>query len=315
MPHYPVYLDLTGKPVLVVGGGQVAERKIERLLACGAKVTLIAPQIRTAILQMTAVRCQQRPFEPNEPLAGYALVFACTDDSTLNQQICQQAGAEGIWANAATQTNASSFISPSVVQRGRVSVAIASSGSAPVLSRWLRGIIEAVLPAQLAAFSDYAATERERVKARVAAPQRRRVWERFCAGIYTRLTPAQALTQAVNEAAQATPLQLLQVEDGQNWYHRLSLADLHALQSADYVFVGEAVAEGLAQMIRLDAQRLTLAEAERLLADATTHSGRVLLLLGQLPTRLQRQCQLSLTCGNLQLTLLAPLAAEPPADQ
>jgi precorrin-2 dehydrogenase/sirohydrochlorin ferrochelatase len=134
--QYPVNLVLEGRACLVVGGGQVAARKVAGLLACKAKVTVIAPQVCPE-LRGEAVVIRQRGYQPGD-VAGFRLVITATDDPAVNRAVFEEGDALGIWVNAADQLDACSFTLPALFRRGPILLTVATGGNSPALSGWLR---------------------------------------------------------------------------------------------------------------------------------------------------------------------------------
>ena len=138
--YYPVFLDLRGRPCVVIGGGEVAERKVTSLLEAGAQVTLISPGA-TQRLQAQAeggmVRWERRPYQPGD-LAGAFLVIASTDNPQVNKAIAQEAEAQGTLLNVVDVTRLCNFIAPSIIRRGPVTLAISTGGLSPALAKKLR---------------------------------------------------------------------------------------------------------------------------------------------------------------------------------
>ncbi len=134
---YPVYLDLRDRRVLVVGAGEVAARKIERLVSAGAAVTVTAPAAVPAIADRDDVRWQGRPYRRGE-VAGYRLALACTGIPEVDAQVFADGEASGVWVNAADDIDNCSFILPAVARRGPLSVSVSTQGVSPALASWLR---------------------------------------------------------------------------------------------------------------------------------------------------------------------------------
>ena len=140
---YPVFLDLQGVPVLVVGGGAIAERKASGLIAAGALVTVVAPTVRDELAR-AAHRVHQRGFVPGD-CDGYRLVFTATDDPAVNAAVSAAATAAGVWANSADDPANCSFSLPAVARSGPVAVAVGTGGASPALASHLRDRIAADL--------------------------------------------------------------------------------------------------------------------------------------------------------------------------
>jgi len=145
-PPYPVNLVVEGRSCLVVGGGAVARRKVEGLLASGASVTVVAPEVDAAVAALP-VRVERRPYRPGEA-AGYRLVVAATGDPDVARAVYEDAEAAGVWVNAADDPDHCSFTLPSVARRGDLQVAVSTGGRSPALASWLRRRIEAHLGAE-----------------------------------------------------------------------------------------------------------------------------------------------------------------------
>ena len=139
--QYPVNLVLTGRPCLVVGGGRVALRKVEGLLACGAAVTVVAPDVVDDLAAL-AVAVERRAYQPGEAAGGYRLVIAATDDREVNQAVFDDADGAGVWVNSADDPDRCSFTLPAVVRRGPLLVTVATGGRSPALAAWIRSRLD-----------------------------------------------------------------------------------------------------------------------------------------------------------------------------
>jgi precorrin-2 dehydrogenase/sirohydrochlorin ferrochelatase len=139
-PYYPVFLDLSGKPCVVIGGGRVAERKVRILLRFGAAIRTISPKITRylAVLhEKGRIEVVRREYEQGD-LAGMVLAFACTDIEEINSRVSTEADQRGIPVNVADNPSLCSFIVPSIVRKGPIVLAISTSGTIPLLSKKLR---------------------------------------------------------------------------------------------------------------------------------------------------------------------------------
>jgi precorrin-2 dehydrogenase / sirohydrochlorin ferrochelatase len=167
LPQYPVNLIVDGRPCLVVGGGGVARRKVEGLLACGALVTVVAPRLGDeleALAASSTISVERRPYRPGE--AGrYRLVVAATDDPAVNRSIFDDGEAAGVWVNAADEPRSCSFTLPSVVRRGPIMVTVATGGHSPALSTWLRRHVEDELGEEYVVLLELLSQERAAIKA------------------------------------------------------------------------------------------------------------------------------------------------------
>jgi siroheme synthase-like protein len=143
LKHYPVFLDLKDRPVLVVGAGKVALRKVRGLLEAGARITVVAPEWEPEFEEL-ALRLIRRRFRASD-LGGVFLVYAATDDRLTNHRIGIAAKGRGVFANIADSAEECGFIVPARVQRGEVQIAISTGGESPRLSAELRRKLEEIL--------------------------------------------------------------------------------------------------------------------------------------------------------------------------
>lgn len=145
--YLPLFFDLTGLPCLVVGGGKVAQRKVEQLLNAGAKVTIVAPEIETELQkQLSPKKCEWQERDYISPEAsGYHLVIAATDNLEINQQVYEDCQTRGIPVNVVDQPHLCSVIFPAIARRGFITLAISSGGKTPFFTNALRKQLEAFL--------------------------------------------------------------------------------------------------------------------------------------------------------------------------
>jgi len=144
MQTYPIFALIADKPCLVVGGGAVGERKVQDLLAAGARVTVVSPGLTpslTALAAQGAIRHLQADFQ-EEQVKGMALVIGATDDLEVNAKVSAAAQARGIMVNIVDQPDLCTFIVPAQVRRGELTLAISTGGASPALARKLREELE-----------------------------------------------------------------------------------------------------------------------------------------------------------------------------
>ena len=145
MPHYyPVYLDVKGKRCVIIGGGEVAERKIPNLLESGASLTIISPEATDAIRELAGrgeVRWLPREYAEGD-LKDVFLAIAATDQRAVNEAIADEAAREKVILNVVDNAPLCTFIAPSVVRRGEVTVALSTGGASPALARKMRESLE-----------------------------------------------------------------------------------------------------------------------------------------------------------------------------
>jgi len=263
--YLPLFADLAGRPVLVVGGGDIAARKIELLRRAGARIQIasreLCPELQT-LLDEQQLEWLATAFEPAQ-LDKVFLVIAATDDNALNAQVYDEANARHKLVNVVDDQPKCSFIFPSIVDRSPLVVAISSSGTAPVLARMLREKLETLLPSHLGQMAELAGQWRDKVKARFSRmSDRRRYWERIFNGRFA----SQMATGDV-EAAKATldselgdqpPRQgeIILVGAGPGDSGLLTLRGLQVMQLADVVLYDHLVSEEVLDLVRRDADRI-----------------------------------------------------------
>jgi siroheme synthase-like protein len=161
---YPVNLVLAGRRCVVIGGGAVAARKVEGLVAAGAKVTVIAPSIHPSISSRSDVETVERRYRPGD-LEGAWLAIAATDDPGVNSEVHDEGVARRVWVNAADDPPACSFTLPAVLRRGPVQIAVSTSGHSPALAAWIRSQIGETLGPEVALLAEWLSEAREDMKA------------------------------------------------------------------------------------------------------------------------------------------------------
>ena len=266
MDHLPIFCQLRGRDCLLVGGGDVAERKARLLLDAGARVTVNAlvfsPQFHAwADSQMLTL--VQAPFNP-ALLDTCWLAIAATEDEDVNQRVSDAAEARRIFCNVVDAPQQASFIMPSIIDRSPLMVAVSSGGTSPVLARLLREKLESILPLHLGQLAHYAGQLRSRVKKQFATVgERRRFWEKLF--VNDRL--AQSLANEDRQAVADTTEQLLTepldhrgevvlVGAGPGDAGLLTLKGLQQIQQADVVVYDRLVSDDIMNLVRRDADRI-----------------------------------------------------------
>jgi precorrin-2 dehydrogenase / sirohydrochlorin ferrochelatase len=175
MPYYPVNLDLRGKRCLVVGGGEVAERKIGSLLACGADVTVVSPDVTGGIrteVENQKVEYRAKEFSPDD-LEGVFLCIAATDDREVNTLVSRLAQESGILVNVVDDPDLCSFIVPAVVNRGDLQISISTSGKSPALAKRIRRDLENQFGPECAVYLEILGEAREAARAKYGSQKER----------------------------------------------------------------------------------------------------------------------------------------------
>jgi len=168
MRYYPVFLDIAGKPVVVIGGGNVALQKVEGLVDAGGDITVISPFLLPRLQEMTEagqIRHIGREYQPGD-LEGYKLAFVATDDGPTNQAVAIEGRERGVWVNAVDDPPNCDFIMPGVIRRGDLVVAISTSGASPAMARKMREDLEQFLTQEDALLLELAAEVRHELRDR-----------------------------------------------------------------------------------------------------------------------------------------------------
>jgi len=137
---YPIFLDLSGRRCVVVGGGEVASRKARKLWQARAEVVVISPEVKPE-LESVAAEVHRRPYEAGD-LEGAYLAFVATDARDVNAAVVEEAKERGIPVNVADRPSEGDFALPSVLRRGRLQVAVSTGGASPTLARRIKGELE-----------------------------------------------------------------------------------------------------------------------------------------------------------------------------
>ncbi|ADZ01476.1 TPA: siroheme synthase CysG [Neisseria meningitidis] len=271
MNYFPIFANLAGRPVLVVGGGSVAARKISLLLDAGAQVRVVANQLNAELSALAAenkILWLAEEFRA-EHIRTVFLIIAASSDQALNRRVFQLAESCQKPVNVVDDRDYCSFIFPSIINRNPIQIAVSSSGSAPVLARLLREKLEALLPPSLGDMAEISGRWRDAVKAKLkSVTERRRFWEKQFNGRFAALVKNQQTAQAEQELAK----QLEQnyqggfvslVGAGPGDAGLLTLKGLQEIQQADVVLYDALVSDGILSLVRRDAERIFVGKRAR----------------------------------------------------
>ena len=305
MDYFPIFLRLAGEPVLVVGGGEVAARKIDLLLRTSAQVRVVAPELVPGLAELAAageithIAAEFRP----EHLDRVRLAIAATDKHAINAWVARQAERRNVPVNVVDDRELSRFIVPAIVDRSPVVVAVGSSGDAPVLTRRLRERLESFLPQRLGALARLAGKLRPTIKARIESPARRRkFWENFFDSTFAadvlagREDAADAalagrvvdsFAHIVRTADSVGEVALVGAGPGDPGL--LTLRALRALQNADVILYDRLVSADVLDLARRDAERIYVGKAA---GEAPVSQDEINTLLVQLAQQGKRVCRL-----------------------
>jgi uroporphyrin-III C-methyltransferase / precorrin-2 dehydrogenase / sirohydrochlorin ferrochelatase len=273
MNYFPVFFDLNGQKVLIVGGGEVALRKVSLLERAGAKITLVAPHIVPALMQRAAngsLKLAIREFIPSD-LDDARLVIVATSRRAVNRWIAKLSDVRSIPVNVVDDREASRFIVPAIIDRDPVLVAVSTGGASPVLARRLRERLEAFIPKRLGGLAVWLRDLRNISRLRLRGTlERRRYFEaivdgpaarRFIAGDQRgALRIAQQLLAAGSAAPRAAG-EVTLVGAGPGDPELLTLKALRALQDADVILHDRLVSPAILDFARRDAERICVGKA------------------------------------------------------
>ncbi|WP_337065013.1 siroheme synthase CysG [Rouxiella badensis] len=266
MDYLPLFCQLKGRACLLVGAGDVAERKARLLLDAGAALTVVALDFTDAF-ERWAESGQLQKIEGEfaaSQLDDKWLVIAATDSDTLNMQVSEAAEARRIFCNLVDAPEQASFIMPSIIDRSPLMIAVSSGGNAPVLARLMRERLEATLPLHLGRLAELAGSLRQRVKQHYSdGMTRRRWWEK----LFNHQRLAQSLanndipqSEAFIEQLFAQPIEeqgeVVLVGAGPGDASLLTLKALQQMQLADVVVYDRLVSDEVLNLVRRDAERI-----------------------------------------------------------
>jgi len=302
MRYFPIFLDTTDLTCLVVGGGEVAARKVELLLKTSADITVVAPWVCDTVQRFAKeekIQLIVRPYIESD-LSNKQMVFVATDNSELNAQIHVQARTQKILVNVVDNTPLCQFITPSIVDRSPIIIAISSGGVAPVLLRYLRQKIESVIPQKISLLGQFSEKFRDSVKKRFkSVTERRYFWEDVLDGDI-----AESVLQGNEQVAEKKFLEKLNAPDASKTVGEVYLVGagpgdpdlltfraLRLMQKADVVVYDRLVSQEILELVRRDAEKIYVGKARskhtvpqneinQLLAEKALAGNRVVRLKG-----------------------------------
>ncbi len=302
MKFFPIFLAIAGRPCLVVGGGEVAARKVALLRKAGGKVTVVAPSLcqRLSLQREHGEIVHQPRRFAAEDIDEHVIVIAATDDAAVNQLVSELAQQRGIPVNVVDQPALCSFTMPSIVDRSPVVVAVSTGGASPVLARLLRARLETLVPAAYGRLAKLVEGFRQQVKQRFeSGEERRRFWEGVLQGPIAEMLLAgkesaarAALERAVDEGTSSDSAgEVYLVGAGPGDPDLLTFRALRLMQQADVILYDRLVSPEILELARRDADlryvgkerskhAVPQPEINQLLVDLAKQGKRVLRLKG-----------------------------------
>lgn len=267
MEYFPVFLDLKNRLCLLVGGGDIATRKGRLLSKAGARLRVVAPEISSELRELVAQNngeLHEREYQTSD-LNDCVIAIAATDIETLNKQISADAQARNLPVNVVDSPALCTYITPAIIDRSPLVIAISSGGESPVLARLIRAKLETLIPSSYGRLAQIASSWRDRVKARFDdGDSRRRFWEKILQGPAAELalngqeTAAENIiaTEIAKEDQTITQGEVYLVGGGPGDPELLTLRALRLMQQADVVLYDRLVSDGVMELVRRDAERI-----------------------------------------------------------
>ena len=274
MELLPIFMNVRGRPCLVVGGGEVASRKVNLLLQAHAHVVVVAPTLGASLqLLKDEAKIQHIPtLIAEHHVAGYMVVIAATNDDFINAQISKWSQSKGIPVNVVDSPQLCSFIVPSVIDRSPVVVAVSSGGSSPVLARLLRARLETLIPASYGKLASLVQKFRTRVKQRFSTlSERKRFWEAVLQSPIVEMMfsgkeeqAAQALEDEISgQKHYSNQGEVYLVGAGPGDPDLLTFRALRLMQQADVIVYDRLVSLPIMALARRDADRIYVGKEQR----------------------------------------------------
>lgn len=263
MNFLPIFMVVKNRLCLVIGGGEVAQRKASVLVDAGAVVKVVAPEFSAGLASLMGIERVVQRFQPGH-LDGVVLVIAATDDPMVNREVSELARARNIPVNVVDHPDLCTFIMPSILDRSPLMVAFSSGGASPVLARMLRGKLETMIPQGYSRLTAFCARLRHVVKTGITEPAMRRIfWENVLEG-----TIAEKVLAGDEAGAEAMLFDQLKNGDkqpcgevylvgaGPGDPDLLTFRALRLMQKADVVVFDNLVSQPIVEMTRRDATRI-----------------------------------------------------------
>ncbi len=286
MRHFPIFLDTRDRRIVVVGGQDVAMAKIRLLARSEARIEVFAPapsaMLRTLAAEGTVQLFRRAP--RTEDLVGAALVYAATDDDATDQQVAALARGLGIAVNVVDNLAASDFITPAIVDRDPVTVAIGTEGTAPVLARLIKAEVEAILPAALGQLAQAAGRFREAASVLPQGRPRRAFWADFFLRLRNLDDAPHLLAQHVGREGQKGGVDFLLI--GGSDTDLLTLASRRILADADVVVHHPDIARPILDLARREARFVPTLATDSAVLVAQASAGRRVIRLTDSPATL-----------------------------
>ena len=299
MNYLPIFIDIKQKPCLVVGGGDIAYRKINLLLKADAAITCVSKECCDGIVQLVQsnkITHIEKAFEATD-INSQILIVSATDDSTLNAHVSELAKSANIPVNVVDSPALCSFVMPSIVDRSPIVIAISSAGKAPVLARLIRAKLESTIPHAYGKLAELAGNFRDQVKAKFNnIEDRRYFWEKTFSGIVAekvfsgKVDEAKADLQAQLDGSSDSEVgEVYLVGGGPGDPDLLTFKALRLMQQADVILYDRLVSDEVMELVRRDAELIYVGKERD---NHTVAQGDINQLLVDLAKQGRRVCRL-----------------------
>tara|TARA_Y100000590_G_scaffold109050_1_gene124266 strand:- start:83747 stop:85141 length:1395 start_codon:yes stop_codon:yes gene_type:complete len=270
MKYFPFFVNLSKKNVLLIGGGDIAERKVDLLIKVNAKITLVAPNFTDYIQDLAK---QKNVTLINEKYSGkfldpekFQFIIVATDDEKLNEHIAQDANKKRILVNVVDKPDLCDFIFPSILERGPITVAVSTGGSSPVLARMLRTKLETMIPGAYGRLAKIVSDNRVSVRKTMRNSKSNRIfWEQMINGKFAELVLSGQEEQAIQfldseiksfDEAKKNQGEVYLVGAGPGDPDLLTFRALRLMQQADIALFDRLVHPDIINLIRRDAKKI-----------------------------------------------------------
>ena len=264
MDHLPIFINIREKPCIVIGGGDIALRKINLLLKAKARVECLSLIFSKGIKNLSkdgSIKLINKSFDQTD-IKNYSIIIAATDDKSVNSLISSIAQDKKIPVNVVDSPELSSFIMPSIVDRSPLIIAVSSSGKAPVLSRIIRAKLETVIPSAYGILADIAGEYRQKVKDRFSTiKDRRAFWEAVFSGVIAEKVFSGRISEAKKDIHRKLDAsvemglgEVYLVGAGPGDPDLLTFKALRLIQQADVVLYDRLVSKGVMELVRRDSE-------------------------------------------------------------
>jgi uroporphyrin-III C-methyltransferase/precorrin-2 dehydrogenase/sirohydrochlorin ferrochelatase len=305
MKYFPFFIELNNKSILLIGGGEVAERKLDLLLKANAKVTIVAPEFTDYIegfLKDKNVTYIKESYNSDTLEKGnYTFIIAATNDEVINKKIANDANKHNILVNVVDKPEICDFIFPSILERGPITVAVSTGGSSPVLARMLRTKLETMIPGSYGKLAKIISENRVPIRKKLKNSKLNRIfWEQILNSKFVELIlngknkeAIEYLNLAIDEfdEQKKSKGEVYLVGAGPGDPDLLTFRALRLMQQADIVLYDRLVHPSIIDLARRDAQKIYVGkerdhhsvrqeEINKLLVKYANEGSRVLRLKG-----------------------------------